>query len=112
MPPKPDGSNMSEQSLQPLGCSSKRRRCASQLFRSLVPVLFRAPIWELPTTLVEATLARAGDNVTDETLCAQYFSPHRNKGTRMFMEREAVSFTAEVSSRSLHGNAVFLSEVS
>ena len=88
------------------------RRSAFQLFRSLVPIVFRTPIWDLPTSLVETRLAIADATAVNEAACVQYFSQSRSKSYRINLKpKNANLFVPEVSSRTLHANAVFVSEV-
>lgn len=88
------------------------RRSAFQLFRSLVPIVFRTPIWDLPTSLVETRLALADARAVNDAACVQYFSHRRSKSYGINLKpKNASRFVPEVPSRTLHANAVFVSEV-
>lgn len=95
--------------------STRERRCAFQLFRSLIPILFHTSLWDLPTSVVETRVSVLNGNEDKEDACIKYFSHggHLSRNCRYHYEDEVTSsnFVPEVSSRALHGNAALISEV-
>jgi hypothetical protein len=92
---------------QNISPSAQARKWAYQLFNSLLPILFHASIWNLPTSVDEARLTGFLENnrISDSKRRSQKSSHyHEGEGTRG-------AFIPEVSSRALHGNATLISEV-